>query len=128
MLDHLIFNKLKWWSITDNQDTLQANGKNWLAIPKQVTLPRGSNVKADDGTSVTTDQDATLVISGVGQDVYYTNSTVHTDGSSGIYTTRLFNRMIRKNQVKNVIWGGRTYLTHWYQWLKALITRKVVGA
>lgn len=111
MIDHLIFDKLNWFNIADNAESANLAGKKWLAIPKQVTLPRGSNVKADDGTSITTDQDATLVISGVGQDVYYTNSTVHTDGTSGIYTTSLLNGMIRKNQVINVIWGGNSPLS-----------------
>lgn len=42
MLDHLIFNKLKWFNVADNADNITANGKKYYAIPTQVTAPRGT--------------------------------------------------------------------------------------
>lgn len=53
MLDHMLFNKLKWFNIADNSDQVNANGKRYVAFPPTVTvkedykfdsnLPGGSN-------------------------------------------------------------------------------------
>ena len=42
MLDHLIFNKLKWFNVADNASSVTANGKKYYAIPTQVTVPKGT--------------------------------------------------------------------------------------
>ena len=38
MLDHLILNKLKWFNIGDNADTITANGKTWTAHPASIVV------------------------------------------------------------------------------------------
>ena len=42
MLDHLIFNKLKWFNVADSASSVTANGKKYYAIPTQVTVPKGT--------------------------------------------------------------------------------------
>lgn len=37
-IDHLLFNKLKWFNIADNVTTIQANGKKWRAYPQTITV------------------------------------------------------------------------------------------
>lgn len=37
-IDHLVFNKLKWFNIDDNSQQITANGKKWGAYPTSVKL------------------------------------------------------------------------------------------
>ena len=50
MLDHLIFNKLKWFNVADNASSVTANGKKYYAIPTQVTVPKGTILYLMDNT------------------------------------------------------------------------------
>ena len=50
MLDHLIFNKLKWFNVADNASSVTANGKKYYAIPTQVTVPKGTILYLMDDT------------------------------------------------------------------------------
>lgn len=47
-IDHLVFNRLKWFNVADNADNITANGRNYVAIPKQVTIPSGTGVWGDN--------------------------------------------------------------------------------
>lgn len=38
MLDHMIFNRLKWFNISNSDQQITANGKNWGAYPASVKL------------------------------------------------------------------------------------------
>ena len=42
MVDHLIFNKLKWFSIADNTDNITANGRSFYALPSKIKLTKNS--------------------------------------------------------------------------------------
>ena len=44
MLGQLIFNKLKWFPFTDNTDSMQASGKNFLAVPAKITIRKGGEL------------------------------------------------------------------------------------
>lgn len=44
MVDHLIFNKLKWFNVADNADSVTANGKDYEAVPQQVKIPKNTKV------------------------------------------------------------------------------------
>ena len=37
-IDHLAFNKLKWFNIDDNSQQITANGKKWRAYPQTITV------------------------------------------------------------------------------------------
>lgn len=44
MLDHMIFNRLKWFNISGNANEVAANNKIWLAVPNKLVLRAGSSV------------------------------------------------------------------------------------
>lgn len=42
-IDHLVFNKLKWFNVADNADSVTANGRNFYALPSKIKVTgRGS--------------------------------------------------------------------------------------
>ncbi len=41
-IDHLIFNRLKWFNVTDNADSIKANGRSFYALPSKVKLTNDS--------------------------------------------------------------------------------------
>lgn len=41
-VDHLIFNKLKWFNVADNADNITANGKKYYAVPSKITIKQGT--------------------------------------------------------------------------------------
>lgn len=43
-IDHLAFNKLKWFNVTDSADSVTANGKDYEAIPQQVKIPQNTKI------------------------------------------------------------------------------------
>lgn len=43
-LSYLLFNKLKWFNVADNADSMTANGRNYEAVPKQVTIKSGVRI------------------------------------------------------------------------------------
>lgn len=43
-IDHLVFNKLKWFNVTDNADNMTANGKDYEAVPQQVKIPQNTKI------------------------------------------------------------------------------------
>ena len=44
MLDHLIFNKLKWFNVADNTDSINANGRNFYVLPSKIKLTKANAV------------------------------------------------------------------------------------
>lgn len=42
--DHLVFNKLKWFNVTDNADNMTANGKKYYAVPSKITIKQGTSL------------------------------------------------------------------------------------
>lgn len=49
MLDHMIFNKLKWFNIGDNVNEITANGKKWTAHPTSIVIADGTPLASFDG-------------------------------------------------------------------------------
>lgn len=49
MLDHMIFNKLKWFNIGDNANEITANGKKWTAHPTSIVIADGTPLESFDG-------------------------------------------------------------------------------
>lgn len=43
-IDHLVFNKLKWFNVTDNADNMTANGKKYYAVPSKITIKQGTSL------------------------------------------------------------------------------------
>lgn len=43
-VDHLVFNSLKWFNVTDNADNITANGKKYYAAPSKITIKQGTSL------------------------------------------------------------------------------------
>lgn len=39
-VDHMLFNKLKWFNVADNADNITANGRSFYALPSKVKLTK----------------------------------------------------------------------------------------
>lgn len=39
-VDHILFNKLKWFNVADNADNVTANGRSFYALPSKVKLTK----------------------------------------------------------------------------------------
>lgn len=142
MLDHLIFNKLKWFNVADNADSVKANNKDYVALPTSFTLPKDTHVSNgynQSGMNISRDCEVTCV--GSSNDFYYFCGKIFTDWNyldnefdidnpKDVENSVTFERpwFVRKSKVTNVKWGGKALLSHVYQWFRALITRKVVIA
>lgn len=48
MLDHMIFNKLKWFNIGDNANEIIANGKTWTAHPTSIVIADGAPLETSE--------------------------------------------------------------------------------
>lgn len=121
-IDHLIFNKLKWFNVADNADNITANGKKYYAIPTQVTVPKGTILYYMDDSAnefkqnAVISQDSTCKVGafilkgqlaeginddGVANfDVYKLNG--HTVIENGFAT----NGFVKITDVTNPVWGG----------------------
>ena len=119
-VDHLIFNKQNWFNVAGNADNVQANGKNYIALPTSFTLPKGTHVSDGNhqgGMNIARDCEVTCV--GSSNDFYYFCGKIITDWSGFdseididnpkdveykvVFTQPWF---IRKSKVTNVKWGG----------------------
>lgn len=141
MLDHLIFNKLKWFSIADNADNVKANNKDYVALPTSFTLPKGTHVSDGDhegGMNISHDCEVTCV--GSSDDFYYFCGKIFTDWSGldseldignpkDVENTVVFTRpwFVRKSKVTNVKWGGKALLSHVYQWFRDAFRMVVIA-
>lgn len=119
-ISHLIFNRLKWFNVADNADNVQANGKNYIALPASFTLPKGTHVSDGShqgGMNITHDCEVTCV--GSSDDFYYFCGKIFTDWADLDSETDIDNPkdvenkltytgpwFIRKSKVTNVKWGG----------------------
>ncbi|TDM77531.1 hypothetical protein CEE98_06955 [Lactobacillus crispatus] len=140
MLDHMIFDRLKWFNISDNTDSVTANGKNWKAIPKQVVLPQGAKIAtfSGDGSALATDaiimlnSDTTANVIGKIADCYAVTGVFNGTGQNTENNATLnlsFDEeyifddhryevnfvsfgLIRESEVKSINWGGEKNLLH----------------
>ena len=140
-VDHLVFNKQNWFNVADNDDSVKANNKDYVALPTSFTLPKGTHVSdGDHEGGMNTSRDCEVTCVGSSDDFYYFCGKIFTDWN-GLYNehdignpkdvenTVIFKRpwFIRKSKVTNVKWGGKALLSHVYQWFRSL-NRMVVIA
>ena len=118
MIDHLIFNKLKWFNVTDNADNVKANGRNYFAMPVSFTIPKDTHLSDGDhdaGFDLSKDCDVTCV--GASADFYYfcgeieftqsyRGSEWRVDNPQDVYWRNIFHSpmFIKKDKVKNIRW------------------------
>ena len=41
-IDYMLFNKLKWFNVADNADSVKANGRSFYALPSKVKLTKNN--------------------------------------------------------------------------------------
>lgn len=119
MVDHLIFNKLKWFPFADNTDTVQASGKNFLAVPTRITIRKGGELSpwGSYDSSFYAENDTEVQCVGRGPQGYFFTGQVEANNSSdlngisqitnwGIDQVATSPGFIHNADVKNVVWGG----------------------
>lgn len=140
-IDHLVFNRLKWFNVADNADSVTANGKNYIALPASFTLPKGTHVSdGDHEGGMNTSRDCEVTCVGSSDDFYYFCGKIFTDWSGlnseldignpkDVENTVIFERpwFIRKSKVTNVKWGGKALLSHLYQWFRDAFRMVVIA-
>lgn len=126
-INHLIFNRLKWFNINNDSTEISANNKAFLAMPTEITVPDGFRVNLDTSMYAYADSDGfrlrgdhTAKVVAVGKDDYILhpqqswNSDTYRDNSedrrSDGYYKYIAWLKVPKNQAKNVKWGGKALL------------------
>ncbi|ADQ59135.1 hypothetical protein LA2_05880 [Lactobacillus amylovorus GRL 1112] len=129
MLDHLLFNKLKWFNISDNQKAVTAGTNTYVNIksifPVDAVLNKdtwaftvessGSNIKVPAGTHITI-KGMTFSLNGALEGV---SIVPYEDGWNELYDLDWSNL--------NINWGGKHPLTHFWRAFKSLLITKEVA-
>lgn len=123
MLGQLIFNKLKWFPFADNTDTVQASGKNFLAVPAKITIRKGGELSpwGSYQSNFYAEEDTEVQCVGRGPQGYFfvgritANDNRDLSGVSqitnwGIDQVSTSPGFIHNADVKNVVWGGKSLL------------------
>lgn len=138
-VDHMLFNKQKWFNVADNADSVKANNKDYVALPTSFTLPKDTHVSDgyhESGMNISQDSEVTCV--GSSNDFYYFCGSIITDwggyiedidNPKDVEDTVDFERpwFVRKSKVTNVKWGGKALLSHVYQWFRSLYRMVVIA-
>ena len=119
-VDHMLFNKQKWFNVADNADSVKANNKDYVALPTSFTLPKDTHVSDgyhQSGMNISRDCEVTCV--GSSNDFYYFCGKIFTDWNGldraldidnpkDLKNSVTFERpwFVRKSKVTNVKWGG----------------------
>lgn len=122
-IDHLIFNRLKWFNVTDDADSIKANDRNYCAMPVSFTIPKDTHVSDGDhqsGFDLSKDCNVTCV--GASDEFYYFCGEIEFtqnyggadpnkwridnpqdvyEGDRDIFNLPMF---IKKDKVKNIRW------------------------
>ena len=132
-IDHLVFNRLKWFNVADNADSVTANGKDYEAVPQQVKIPKNTKINlfnSFNSMNIQTEKyvasDTVLNCIGViGKNYccsgkitlnehefrvhfgYGTQSTINLNGSKDEWHDQSYSFcVVPKSQVQVVKWGG----------------------
>lgn len=138
-VDHMLFNKQKWFNVADNADSVKANNKDYVALPTSFTLPKDTHVSDgyhQSGMNISRDCEVTCV--GSSNDFYYFCGSIITDwhgyiedidNPKDVEDSVDFERpwFVRKSKVTNVKWGGKALLSHVYQWFRSLYRMVVIA-
>lgn len=109
MLDHMIFNKLKWWNVDDNAESIQIGNRQFWAIPSKIIIKDGADLsRYDDTETALVDGDTTVKVIGVSKNAYIITGYVHFRETTNIYSITFGEKapaIIYANEVKKIIWG-----------------------
>ena len=131
MLDHMIFNKLKWWNVDDNAESIQIGNRRFLAMPSEIIIKDGADLsRYDDTETALVGGDTTVKVIGVSKNAYIITGYVHFRGTTNLYSITFDEKapaIIYANEVKKVIWGGKALLNALISGLYATIRKKVIA-
>lgn len=129
MLDHMLFNKLKWFNIADNSDQVNANGKRYVAFPPTVTVKEDYSFNGQ--TESWNSSKIKWTDSPFGMHIYKKGDKARCIGADGDYyvvddlpdynssTGGVYKAIIKKDLfIEN--WGGKTSLIRLYQRFRSL--------
>lgn len=127
-VDHILFNKLKWFNVADNADNITANGRSFYALPSKVKLTKNSaNVWVVMG--VTTPG---TFVSGTVFDVIGFYPNTYNENGKKRYIVSYSDS--NNDYILSVpesdctpIWGGKRLLNHLYQWFRNLYRMVVIA-
>lgn len=110
-IDHILFNKLKWFNVADNAESIQIGNRQFWAIPSEIIIKDGTNLgRYDDaGGTALVDGDTTVKVIGVSKNAYIITGYVHFRESTNLYSITFAEKspgVIYVNEVKKVIWEG----------------------
>lgn len=128
MVDHLIFNKLKWFNITDNADSINANGRNFYALPSRIKLTNTNTVWTVIGGGLPSDLASGKVLDVIGA---YKN-TYNEKGKKryivGYPDSNHVDYVLSVSESNcTPIWGGKALLSHVYQWFRDAFRMVVIA-
>lgn len=137
MLDHMIFNRLKWFNISGNANEVAANNKIWLAVPNKLVLRAGSSVDFLNDLNTGSVKypkimnTVTVHCIGATKDAYFFDGNITWDDNNGDfgsidlqevpYGSSTIIGMVAKQEVQNVIWEEKTFYLLLCQWLSMLL-------
>ena len=65
-VDHILFNKLKWFNVADNADSVKANGRNFYALPSKIKLTKSANLWVIGGVNALPSFDSGAILDVIG--------------------------------------------------------------
>lgn len=63
MIDHLLFDKLKWWNVDTTQNNVTISGKSYIALPKKMIIKAGTEIHLS-GPITYVNHDITVTVCG----------------------------------------------------------------
>lgn len=132
MIDHLQYNRTKFYPIADNSDKVTANGRNYTAVPKSFTIKQDAHIGTGEAYAR---NDTNVTCVGAGDDYYFFTGQIRVNyiqGDSGsAYQDFDFGPssvngigQVAKTGIKNVIWGGKHLLAHVYHAVSRFLERR----
>ena len=128
MVDHLIFNKLKWFSIADNTDNITANGRSFYALPSKIKLTKDSATWTVNGGSLPYALNSGQVLDVIGayKNTYNENGKkryiVSYSDSNNDYILS-----VSESDCTPIWGGGKALLSHLYQWFRDAFRMVVIA-
>ena len=124
MLDHMLFNKLKWWNIGDNAEKISINRQKYFAIPSKIEIHNNTSFENIDSGIVRYSL-GEQTVSPIGRTVddryiFASDNFEYSVGRPDIGVKANGWALVKCADV-TPIWGGKSLLSHVYQALRRVV-------